>query len=314
LRLRGSTKLTENALNIAAEGKILEEQVLDYKELCNELTKRNKILLEDNKSLYKRLKLAEKLTEKIDQAKNKVKVEGSTENARLAEEVAMLRGKNRRLSERVSELSLGNKDLEKIEGRTESKLKEAINLLKESKEERAKLTEEVNSLKEEKLQLKSQLREANELMASKDERLDAASSELKKLQEEIKANDPTLHMLPSSKDRIGKFLNLRERRGSDVEAYWQDLKEQYGAAVDPFEDEIRDAKTLREATGAFLKRRTDIDPDFKVAQPLNQYAYRNRGERAKLMEHQGVPVPTGEAETDAINADFARRMEAAGLN
>lgn len=307
-------QLTENALNIAAEGKILEEQVLDYKELCDELTKRNKILLEDNKELHRKLKLSERLTERIDQAKNKVKVDGGVEKRKLSEEIKDLTRKNRRLAERVSELSIGNKNLEKTSGRNDTKLREAIELLKKSKNERVKLTEENEKLRKEASGLKSRLREASELMTSKDERLAAATGELKKLQEEIKANDPTLHMLPSSSDRIGKFLNLRERKGSDVEAYWQDLKEQYGVAVDPFEDEIRDCKTLREATSAFLKRRTDIDPDFKVAQPLNQFAYRNRGERAKLMEHQGVPVPQGDAATEAINADFARRMEAAGLN
>jgi hypothetical protein len=122
-------------------------------------------------------------------------------------------------------------------------------------------------------------------------------------------------MMPRFEERVGKYLNLRENKGVEVEAYWHDQLQKYGESILPFENQIRGAKTLREATNAFLKHRTQIDPDFAVAQPA-EYAYRNKEERAILYEHQGIINPLEEyakSSVDQKNADFLEKLKSSGL-
>ena len=135
------------------------------------------------------------------------------------------------------------------------------------------------------------------------------------MKREIEYNDPSLHIVPRFNDRVGKFFNLRENKGVEIEEYWKDLCDQYGEEnLKKFERQIRDVKTLKEATSAFLRYRTQIDPDFAVAQPINQYAMRSVTDRKNLLEHQGVPVPDPESwETEMINRNFERRLIQNGL-
>ena len=307
--------IRENAEKITEKGIILNEQVTDYKALVEELAKRNQKLVEANRTLTKKIKLQEKLQERVDQKKNREIVGSSAKAEKLAEEKLDLGARNKRLQERIGELSVGNKSLEKDLGLVQTKLREAVGLLKESKAVRDEDSRKLAEMEKTIADLRTKLEEGSRMYDAQGEKLAGVTSELEGLREELRANDPQLHVMPKSDVRIGKFLNLREGRGTEVEDYWFDLCEKYGEDnLRLFEHEIRDAKTLREATSRFLKYRTRIDPDFAVAQPINQFAYRNRDERAKLMEHQGIPVPRSEDwEVEAINADFERRMNAAGL-
>jgi hypothetical protein len=311
----GLKKLEENAQRITHQGLMLNEQVSDYKELCEALTDRNRKLLEDNKKLRTALKLNEKIVERAEVASTKKLARTSTENEKLIEEIGDLEEKNSRLMERLSALNSGNKQLEKDCGEEKSKLATAVKLLKSCREAGIADEKEISKLKGEVIKLNEQLDEV-------EKGYEAQSRRLKKLQEayeaqekEIRDNDPKYHVIPKASERVGKFLNLRENRGAEVEDYWTDLLERYGESVKPFEDKIRNSKTLREATNNFLKYRREIDSDFAVAEPVEQYAYRNRAERSKLLEHQGIPVPgtVGYDDVDAVNADFLDRAKRAGL-
>jgi hypothetical protein len=122
-------------------------------------------------------------------------------------------------------------------------------------------------------------------------------------------------MMPNSTERVGKYLNLRENKGIEIENYWADLKEQYGEAIDPYEDKIRGAKTLKEATNVFLKYRTQIDENFNIAQPL-EFNYHNRAERARMYEHAGMINPVEEyksAPVEQKNAEFLNKLKSQGL-
>jgi hypothetical protein len=307
-------KLRENAEKITETGLILNEQVTDYKELCEELVNRNKKLIEDNKELYKRLRISEKLREKTDTVKSKTIVNVQSTAEKLSETVHTIKERNNKLMERLSEMNLTNKDFEKRVGITETKLREAVELLQRSKEAREELSAKLNESETKRKELLKKHEESIHLYESQAERLEKVTTECKRLQEEIENNDPRTHVMPKFEDRVGKFFNLRENKGAEIEMYWEDLVGQYGDSVKLFEHEIRDSKTLREATSAFLRNRAQIDPDFAVAQPVNQYAYRNRAERAKLLESQGVPVPSLEnASHEALNDDFMARAAAAGL-
>jgi hypothetical protein len=307
--------LRENALKITTQATILNEQVDDYKALCEELTKRNQKLLEDNKNLYKQVMISKKLTEKTEVVKNKELTSTNSELETLKEKLDDMIGKNRKLAERVSELSLSNKALEKQVGTTSTKLREAAQLLMKSKNVRKDANSALDQLEKENKSLLGQLQETKELYGVSTGRIKKLQETVSQLQKEIDYNNPQTHVIPKFEDRVGKFLNLRENKGADVEAYWSDLVDTYGIErVEPFERQLREAKSLKEATSNFLRLRTQIDPDFAIAQPINQYAYRNRSERQALMESQGIPIPNLEdATTEQLNADFAQRMANAGL-
>jgi hypothetical protein len=103
-----------------------------------------------------------------------------------------------------------------------------------------------------------------------------------KYEKEVVRN-PAAHMMPRAENRIGKYLDLRENHGQDIEEYWETLKEQWGETIVPFENEIRGAKTLKEATNAFLRHRADIDQDFSY-RPVDPTIARNQRTYAQLME------------------------------
>lgn len=305
--------LRENAEKITASGLLLNEQVTDYKALVDELAKRNQKLVEANTILSKKLRIQEKLQEKTDLKKNQEIVGSQSKAEKLAEAKIISDERSEHLKERVSELSVGNKHLEKELGTTQTKLKEAAALLLETKEVRAADQLRIQELELGVKELRLKLQESESLYKAAGERADRLTETAKKLQEEIDLGRPELHVVPKFEDRVGKFFNLREGKGAEVEDYWSDLCEKYGEqTMKLFEHEIRDAKTLREATGRFLKYRTQIDPNFAIAQPVDQYAYRNNAERNRLLESQGVVLPAIE-DNDYINDDFLKRANAAGL-
>jgi hypothetical protein len=50
----------------------------------------------------------------------------------------------------------------------------------------------------------------------------------------------SVHVMPKANERIGKFLDLRENKGQEIEDYWTKLCEQYSPEVmAPYEPVIR---------------------------------------------------------------------------
>jgi len=313
----------EAAERNTAAGLLLQEQVTDYKELCDGLAKRNVQLREENDKLKKKLNIKDKLSEKRIMQMNKTNVDKSSEVESLQEQVETLAEKNERLIERVSKLAMSNKEFEKENDMLTNKLKEAGNIMKGVKQRDTVKLQESQKIEGGIVQLQERIRELEAINKEIELNYDAQSKRFDKLQEDFAAykqevNDtynPIARMQPKFEERVGKYLNLREGKGAEVEAYWNDLSKRYGEVITPFEQQIRGAKTLREATSAFLKYRTSIDSDFAVAQP-QEHAYRNREERARLYEYQGIVNPVTsyqESSTEQKNEEFLKQLRASGL-
>jgi hypothetical protein len=306
-----------------AQGLLLKEQVTDFKNLCETLTKRNNELISENNKLQEKLSLSEKITEKKIINANKEIVSTSTEIDKLKEaleksfsEITNLRDTNKKLSE-------GNTQLEKESGLLNTKLKEAVDLIKTNKSKRLQESE-VNKSAFEQIKLleakvadltatNGELEKVYKIQSERFDKLQESFAEYKK--EVADTYNPVAHLLPRSTERVGKYLNLKENRGIEIENYWADLKEQYKEAIDPFEDQIRGAKTLREATYNFLKVRTQLDNDFAVAQPA-EFNYHNRAERARIYESQGIINPVDEYKNSSIeqkNSEFLGKLKSQGL-
>ena len=318
------TQFREAAERNTAQGILLNEQVLDYKQLCESLQARNKQLSEDFIKLQKTIKIKDKLTEKKLLEVNKEVVGTTSQAEELKEKNRKLSERNSVLMERISKLQLTNSEFEKENGLLSTKLKEAAIIIKGTKQEKltesqtkleteqnySKLMERVKELTEENKAIKDQY-------AAQSERFDKLTESFDAYKKEIADTyNPVAHMMPKFEERVGKYLNLRESKGIEVENYWSDLLNKYGESVTPFEQQIRGSKTLKEATNSFLKYRTQIDPDFKVAQPA-EFAYRNRTERSQLYEHQGIVNPVDSyrnASLEDKNADFMKQLKAQGLN
>jgi hypothetical protein len=305
------------------QGLLLNEQVSDYKELCDGLAKRNKQLREENDILLKKIRIKDKLTEKKIYKVNKDLVSTSSSVEQLQEEVNNLKSKNRLLIEKVSKLSLSNKEFEKENGTLTTKIREAGQIVKSFKQKDQEKLEENKKVAAGIKQLQDKIVELEKLNEQLVINYDNEIKVNTKLQESFdnykkEVNDtynPVAHLVPKFEERVGKYLNLREGKGIEVESYWSDLVNKYGDAVKPYEDKIRGSKTLREATSTFLKYRTQIDPDFAVAQPA-EYAYRNRSERAKLYEHSGIVNPVESYANSSVeqkNSEFLDSLKSQGL-
>jgi len=313
----------ESAERNTVQGMLLNEQVSDYKQLCEGLQNRNKQLSEALDKAQKLLRIKDKLSEKKITEINKEIVNSSTQLEDLKEKNEKIAERNSVLMERISKLQTTNAQFEKEIGLLNTKLKEAATIINGTKQEKlvesktkletesnyAKLLEKYNTLEVEYKQLEGRYNTQFEKLEKLTESYDAYKKEV------ADTYNPVAHMMPKFEERVGKYINLRESKGIEVENYWSDLLNKYGESVAPFENQIRGAKTLKEATNSFLKYRTQIDPDFRVAQPA-EFAYRNRIERAQLYENQGIVNPIEsyrDASLEAKNADFMKQLKAQGL-
>ena len=183
------------------------------------------------------------------------------------------------LKESVSKYKKGNRELERKNGILETKLKEANKVLQTN----AKLKEGKSVIsKAEKEELEN-LREENTALKGMVERLQKRNADLKfKLEEsEVKikaANDryeeattPNIHVQPRYTETVSKYFNWRENEGLEIEDFWNSKLTQYGESILPFEKQIRDAKTLREAQKAFFNALPSIDEDAKAAKRGTRY-------------------------------------------
>jgi hypothetical protein len=311
----------ENVEKRIGEGIFLKEQVVDYEKLIEGLSERNKKLSEENGTLRKLLSVKDKLAEKTIEKRNRLITNTASESDRLKENIVELTAKNERLNERILKYANANGHFEKENGVLMTKLKEAKQLLYESQTVIERQIGEAKKLAEAYIKAKKKIAFKNQEIEKLSENYKTSKERFNKLQESFSSYkqevedtyNPVAHMVPKSTERVGKYLNLREAQGSDVETYWQNQLEKYGENIKPFEHQIRDAKTLREATSAFLRNRTSIDPDFATAQPA-EYAYRNRAERAKLYEAQGIEVPNPENwDVEKLNESFMEGLQKQGL-
>lgn len=313
----------EGAERNTAQGLLLKEQVTDYKALCEGLVERNKKLKEQNEILKEKLNDSSKFTESKILNANKEIVKTSTEIDKLRESYEAAKIEVSKLKNQVKKLSEGNNQIEKENGLLNTKLREAVEIVKSGKEKRLQESEisktafEQIKLLEAKIEdLSKTNKELDVAYTAQSERFDKLTESFDSYKKEVADTyNPVAHLLPNSTERVGKYLNLRENKAIEIENYWVDLKEQYGNVIDQFEDKIRGAKTLREATYNFLKLREQIDPDFAIAQPA-EFNYRSRSERMKVYESQGIINPIDEYRNSSIeqkNSEFLAKLKQGGL-
>jgi hypothetical protein len=316
-------KFRERTEKTVAQGMYFKEQVTDYKVLVESLQERNKKLLEEVNNLKDKLQISEKLNEKKIFNANKEIVNTSTEVENLNESLERATSEIVSLKNMVKKLSEGNSHFEKENGLLDTKLREAVEIIRTNKDKRLQESE-INKSAYEKIRLlESRVADLEKTNKELDNQYTIQSNRFDKLQETFEAYktevnntyNPMAHALPTSTERVGKYLNLVESKGISIENYWIDLKEQYGEAIDPYEDKIRGAKTLREATEFFLRVRSQIDKDFELGQPA-EFTYHSRNDRARMYEHLGIPNPIEEYKRQSVeqrNAEFYNKLKAQGL-
>lgn len=298
---------------------LLNDQVIDLKSLLEESSKRNadlkKQLDEANQKLADQAKIAESNSKRT----NRNLVSTLKDNDDLNDTIDSLKKKNHNLMERISQLSLSNSELDKQCGLYETKLKEAAVLLKKDKKIKESFSMKIEEYDSKIQQLRDRIKSVRDTNKQLNEAYDAQSKKFDELTAKYNALnesiDPSAHMMKPASDRIGQFLNFRENHGIDIDEYWEDLKEQYGDAVLPYENEIRGSKTLKEATTRFLRHRNDIISDFNGTEKPD-YPFRNKAERDRIYESTGMLNPEQSYKNAPIeekNSEFLNKLHGQGL-
>lgn len=302
-------EMVENTKKNLQIGVLLNEQVADYKELCEGLTTRNRELAKQNAILESKLALKENHIAKTEET---VKNEKIAEEKTVADLKAKLEESESKLAEaemKVASLTKGNKKMESDNGVLRTRLNHVMSNLKIANENIEKLTKENTTLLESKntyrqkvIRLQTTIKENEATLAA----------EKQKFEEYKQMNKPKLDFEPAQVEAVSKYLNIRESKGLAVENYWNDLVSQYGEAVKPFERQIRGAKTYREAFDAFMKYLPRIDESAGQAEAAawdeGVGTYR---ERQQNLEDAGMEKMT--EDIDEINAIELENMRKMGL-
>lgn len=302
-------EMVENTKKNLQIGVLLNEQVADYKELCEGLTTRNRELAKQNAILESKLALKENHIAKTEET---VKNEKIAEEKTVADLKAKLEESEAKLAEaemKVASLTKGNKKMESDGGVLRTRLNHVMSNLKIANENIEKLTKENATLLESKntyrqkvIRLQTTIKENEATLAA----------ERAKFEEYKQMNKPKLDFEPAQVEAVSKYLNIRESKGLAVENYWNDLVSQYGEAVKPFERQIRGAKTYREAFDAFLKYLPRIDESAGQAEAASwDEGVGTYRERQQNLEDAGMEKMT--EDIDEINAIELENMRKMGL-
>lgn len=262
---RNKELLDENT-KLKARTALLEAASVTNEEKAN-------VMLVEEKAISTELKeKLEEATSRLEESEAIVEDLSST-NAKLEEKVAKLQ-KAISIKNETREETM--KALKEAQEKFSEKSHESTSLAESHKELRTKYGTALkeNTINKKKLQeaevkinaLKAELAEAKKFEKlykeehSKNQQYVAAS--MKQIKENTQATREFEKKFDeehsSFKERSKGIFNLREEEGIEIEAYWQNLKEQYGESILPFERKIHGAKTLREAQTAFLNNMGDI--------------------------------------------------------
>jgi hypothetical protein len=305
-------EFAENTKKAVVTGKLLAEQVDDYKTLCEGLEEKVQELSKENNVLKAKLAIKEN-KEKAAAEAAKLR---ENEDKKAADEKAAKDKECEDLKEMVTKLNKANRKLESENGVLHTRgnhalaqvktLKEAVATaqadVEAAKAETKKMTESRDEYRQQTIRLQTQLRESASM-------LDAAKVEFEEYKE---AHQEKISFKPAEKDYVGKYLNMRENRGLDVENYWNDLVTQFGESVLPFERQIRGAKTYNEAFAAFMKYRNRIDESAGAAAAATiDSSVSSLKERKAILEEAGMQKMS--EDLDDINALELERMKKMGL-
>lgn len=283
LQASSVSEVNESAKSIMKSGKLLVEQVQDYKELCEAIMKRNKQIMNEHNALKAKLELAEATNESNDMAKNSTIVTLSEQVKQLKENFDDLDEKagakvieiQEALAKANKELEMykeGNAKLEKANGILKTQLKEAEDKLDKAADEILDLKESVKvaetnktklnesmvagsvnvaeyaAMKEENDALKAALatfkeRDAQPVKLDMTQLDEAAQREIRILRREVN----------TLKNRLGENVDsyVKSMEGNIV-SYYNDLEARYGESIKPYKNSFLKARSLREAQRMFM--------------------------------------------------------------
>lgn len=291
------SEINESAKTIMKSGKLLMEQVTDYKELCEAMTKRNRQILEESNKLKEKLSIAESKADDKELEKNQTIVSLSEQvkelkdnydklNEAAGNKVVELQEELKKVSKELETYKEGNAKLEKTNGvlstqlkETKAKLDKAEDELVEMKESttakpedgKQKLTEsivagcvnveEYQAMKEENDALKAALASFKESANAQPAKLD-----LTKLDEAAQREIKILRReVQSLKGRLGEGVdNYVKNMENNVVSYYNDLEARYGEAIKPYKNSFLNARSLREAQRMFMNVARELEADDKL--------------------------------------------------
>ena len=301
--------LSENTKKNILTGVLLNDQVSDYKELCEALTARNRALAKENNILKSKLALRDHHITKSQELAENTNLTNEKLIRNLKEKCESV--SNSLHDEKRMNISLmkGNRKLESDNGVLKTKINSLNKLLKTAKshidnlkESNKELLESNNNYKSKIIRLQSSLKESEFNL----------KMEQDKFQEYKEMNRPKYEFKPHKIDTVSKFLNLRENAGLEVENYWNDLVSQYGDNILPFERQIRGAKTYREAFSAFMKYLPRIDESAAAAKEATMdEGIGTFRERQEMLSDAGAE--TMPSDIDEINKIELEKMKKMGL-
>lgn len=283
LQASSVSEVNESAKSIMKSGKLLVEQVQDYKELCEAIMKRNKQIMNEHNALKAKLELAEATNESNDIAKNSTIVTLSEQVKQLKENFDDLDEKagakvieiQEALAKANKELEMykeGNAKLEKANGILKTQLKEAEDKLDKAADEILDLKESVKVAETNKSKLKESMVAGSvnvaEYAAMKEEN-DALKAALATFKEKdaqpVKLDMTQLDEAAQREIRIlrREVNTLKNRLGENVDSYvksmegnivsyYNDLEARYGESIKPYKNSFLKARSLREAQRMFM--------------------------------------------------------------
>lgn len=283
LQASSVSEVNESAKSIMKSGKLLVEQVQDYKELCGAIMKRNQQIMNEHNALKAKLELAEATNESNDIAKNSTIVTLSEQVKQLKENFDDLDEKagakvlemQEALAKANKELETykeGNAKLEKANGILKTQLKEAEDKLDKAADEILDLKESVKVAGEKKAKLNESMvagsinvaeyaamKEENDALRAalatfKEKEAQPAKLDMAQLDEAAQHEIRILRReVNTLKGRLGESVeNYVKSMEGNVVSYYNDLEARYGEAIKPYKSSFLKARSLREAQRMFM--------------------------------------------------------------
>ena len=291
LQASSVSEVNESAKSIMKSGKLLIEQVQDYKELCEAITKRNQQIMSEHNALKAQLELAEATNESLDISKNSTIVSLSEQVKQLKENFDDLDTKagakvlemQEALAKANKELETykeGNAKLEKANGILKTQLKEANAKIDKAADEILELKESAkNNVPENKQKLNESMvagsvnvaeytamKEENDALKAalatfKEKEAQPVKLDMTQLDESAKREINILRREVSTlKSRLGENVDnyVKTMEGSVV-SYYNDLEARYGESIKPYKNSFLNARSLREAQRMFMSVARELE-------------------------------------------------------
>jgi hypothetical protein len=141
-------------------------------------------------------------------------------------------------------------------------------------------------------QLSKQLEEANAAKVAVEQKLKEANATISTLKNKI-VEVTKVNLAPSPSTSVKKYVDFRE--SAAIDSYWSDLLARHGEDIQPFEEQIRSAKTVREATATYIRVLPLMEESQKIdAMRLPESVAVSMKDRGVMLEKVGVRVDATE--------------------